>query len=391
MGPSTKERFNFAICECRPDTPFRGRDIKKHTKNTQHTLTNEFLLCPEHLETLNKTADSATKQKFYAIHEQCKHTKVTSNKVKEFLASVAASNYVENHKNTHFSTKQISMTVSLDSDRESSDGEEEEEDDDDERENGWKELLQDLTPKESEDFQTTHSDSQQIESTLAVNNLIASETANIQSEQPLIPGHSMKTLSNHALKDTLNKEKAINKDLRSENESLKRKIEKYKNRETANKNWEAVLQNTQAVLAQEQLKIQEKAKELDERLENIQKEFEEKKQTIVTKEQQLNKAETILNKRYKEFKAAQSLKSTPQTYRIHIPIKQNQIVSDPFHNNESCFANTTCGHVKVTVQDNTIQNIKWRNHSNTDRSFTQQQQEDTSDEEDTNSKRQKLD
>ena len=310
---------------------------------------------------LHKTATNEDKQQFYDAHNKCSNTKVSSPKVKEFFAAQETLRYIEQHTSRQ-QAHEIGSLIDTDT---SSDDEQitPQHTIEQEHRTDWEELLVDLTPKETEAD----------EAAVAVEDLLRTEPA-------LIPGNDMKALSSNALKDSLNKERAINKALRAENESLKTKVEEVRRKEKELALSESVIQSTQAVLeveAKRQSRNEQELKELEATLSAQQHELQSREQHITQKEQKFNKAQEILNNKYKEFKA---LKSTSQTYKIHVPIKQNRIAGDPIID-ETCFSNLTCGHIKINIQDSKINTVKWNNNINIDRALTNHQKE-SSDEDD---------
>ena len=377
MVKSSHKKLLFGICECRPHLPYRGRQLQKHISDKQHKA-HEFLFCPDHLTILEKDSTNEQKEEFYTTHQHCNTSKTNSPKIKEFFAARQTHNYIQHRQ----------MTITLE------DVQEDEEDDDEEDEEeegtthttaGWEELLLgDLTPKESE-TQT------------AVTNLIASEqtlpqedtntTPEITPTEPiLIPGHQMKSLSTHALKDSLNKQKAINKELKTQIEQLKQQEQAVLFKAEENDTTEKLLKSTQAVLsaveerqAEKEKKLDEKEKELDEKQKKIDeslKQLEEKQQkttqateALNKREEQFQKAQTIFNKKYTEFKTQQAQVNAPTTYKIHIPMN-GKIVGDPITHTNTCFSDITCGHINITIEDTNIKTITWRNQQNAKRHLT---------------------
>ena len=382
MVKASHKKLLFGLCECRPHQPYRGRQLQKHISETKHTA-HEFLFCPDHLTTLEKDSTNEEKEEFYTTHQHCHTSKTNSPKVKEFFAARQTNTYIQQHRQ---------MTVTL----EDAHNEEEEEDDDEEEgeeeegaqnDDDWQELLfGDLTQKESE----THT---------AVTNLIASEQAITEDtntteiapiEPVLIPGHQMKALSTHALKDSLNKQKAINKELKTQIEHLKQQEQSILLKATENDHTEQLLKSTEAVLREEKGRqekkekaLVEKEKKINEALKQLQEEQQKTSQATAAlnkREEQFQKAQIIFNKKYKDFKTQQAQINTPTTYKIHIPI-EGKIAGDPITRTNTCFSDITCGHLNITIEDTNIKNITWRNQQNTKRHLTHEHEINSEEEE----------
>ena len=200
----------------------------------------------------------------------------------------------------------------------------------------------------------------------------------------------MKALSTHALKDSLNKQKAINKELKTQIEHLKQQEQSILLKATENDHTEQLLKSTEAVLREEKGRqekkekaLVEKEKKINEALKQLQEEQQKTSQATAAlnkREEQFQKAQIIFNKKYKDFKTQQAQINTSTTYKIHIPI-EGKIAGDPITHTNTCFSDITCGHLNITIEDTNIKNITWRNQQNTKRHLTHEHEINSEEEE----------
>jgi len=180
------------------------------------------------------------------------------------------------------------------------------------------------------------------------------------------------TLSTQALKDSLNKQKAINTELKTQIDQLKQHEQAILQKASENDTTEAVLREEKARQEMKEKELNEKEKKIQEQLQHL----EEKQRSALQatealnkREAQFKKAQTIFSQKYKDFKTQQAQRNATTTYKIHIPIN-GTITGDPITNTNTCFSDITCGHINVTMEDTKIKTITWRNQQNTKRPLT---------------------
>ena len=133
-------RFSVAFCSCRPDTPFRGKQIATHRKKCDKAPGQEYKMCLKELEILSPPYSNDKLAHFYSQHKDCRGSKVTSPRVREFFASLRSGEYVANHRREMIVTLEDESSdeseVEEEEEREEEEVRQEEERQEEEREEG---------------------------------------------------------------------------------------------------------------------------------------------------------------------------------------------------------------------------------------------------------------
>lgn len=410
--PKDRKSMQFGFCPCRK-SPFRGRQLERHIKNSQHVTKSKFLVCLKHLDAITWTGDEddSNASDFYNRHSSCEGGgTVKSERNKNFFAALATNEYVRGRSERREAEAAVvedrredegDLKITVDDEEDEDQSEEESEEESEveeeekeqqeqeaEEEDFWKKALDAWeanfpSVKASAQEEDEERRKEESEAAKAVRELELAELTEV-ANPVLIPGHSMKTFSINGLKDSLGKEKAINEDLRKEVEKMQRKVSTYEARERKNMETEEVLIRTEGVLREKALEVEKRERELKQackKMKDMQKKIEEEK---VALQEKARKNEETFEQRSKYLKEVdtkmkgmlqklheEKSKRDGETCRkttFHIPIMNDEICGDPAVDGD-CFPNMTCGHLSLQVTG-AIKSFKWRNQKTRKRGIT---------------------